>query len=215
LLVVILASAGIGAFGSYLLARIDSNIAQMLSGIALWTGLLGAVVYAMSRAIPASLLAIRAPDILWGVGLAAALRYLGGILSGADSATFPSLAIGPNSNALREFFTELGLRGVGGPLMEELYFRAVLLVVVFQLLRRSTGSIGAGIAASFVSMGAFVCIHALYAPVTLMEGLQLSILALACSSLVLLTGRMWGAVILHVSYNVSFLVLQGMGTLYA
>ena len=68
---------------------------------------------------------------------------------------------------------------------------------------RPFGRLTAGLVALLVSTGLFVLVHGLDRS-TLAAGcvLSLALLGLVCGLLVLLTGRIWGAVLVHVVFNV-------------
>lgn len=156
----------------------------------------------------------RAVDLLWGLGLGLALRFMQGALSGANASAFPSVS--DSGESLRGWVVAQAVPAGGfGPVIEEVFFRAVLLVALFELLRRSSGSLAAGVAATLISTGAFVCLHAAFAPLTLVDALSLAIVGAVCANLVLLTGRLWGAVLLHAMYNLSFLSLVAIGSRFS
>ncbi|MEX8058197.1 lysostaphin resistance A-like protein [Microbacterium sp. 16-032] len=207
-----LLGAGAGILASVVLAHSSAAGVAALSLPALWIGLLVPVAYAVLRGRPASLFRLRLLDVLWGVGLGVGLRLLQGSLSDANAASFPtatSLSLDLATSSLTAITLAAALIG---PFVEEIFFRSVLIVVIFQMLRRSLGAFTAGATALLVSAGAFVCLHGAYAPLSLSSGLQLFLVGGVCSLLVLLTGRAWSAVILHVVYNAVYLVLVGVGT---
>ncbi len=100
-------------------------------------------------------------------------------------------------------------------MLEEFFFRAVILVTAYRLLRRSVGSLAGGMSAALISAGTFVLVHQAFAPLPLAAAFQLSLLGIVCAAVVLSTGRIWGAVLAHVVYNVTFLGLGVMGSLLA
>lgn len=174
----------------------------------LWVFLLSGFVYFVRTVPIRSLFAFRASDAIWGVGFSAVLRLLEGHLSGAASAPFPA----STSQSLSTWIGEVAIpAGLIGPVVEEFYFRAFLAVAVFKMLARYTGVTIAGLAATCVSAGAFVLLHACFAPLGLIEAVLLAILGASCTILVVMTGRIWGAVILHVSYNLFFVAVSGLG----
>lgn len=137
-----------------------------------------------------------------------------GWLSNANGAGFPAAPAGSfsgNSWWLAEVLSAALL----APVLEELFFRGVILVVVYQIFRRSVGSLAAGVTALLVSSGTFVILHAGFGSVTLSDGLQFLVLGASCSLLVLLTGRVWAAVLVHVVYNVSYVLLLAVGTAFS
>lgn len=205
---------GIGVLAAVLMARIAAPWAPTVSLLTLWAGLLGAVVWAFVRARPAGILTFRPTDLVWGLGVGLGLRIIQGLSSDANSAPFPSsasfsgmLSVGNAGDAFAA--------GLAGPVIEEFFFRAVLLVALYQLFRRSLGHVAAGVTATLASAGAFICLHAAFGSLTLSDGLQLFLVGVACSGLVIMTGRIWGAVLTHIVYNVSFVLLGILGTALA
>jgi len=201
-----LVGAGGGILAAGLVARLDASWAAPASSLILWMGLLAALGYALKRGRPAGLFAFRALDILFGVALGVLVRALQGALSAANEMPFPQLGGG----AVSELSQAVGA-GLAGPVVEELFFRAVLLVTVYQVLRRRLGVAAAAVTATLVSAGAFVCLHGAFSALSLADGTQLFAVGVVASSLVLTTGRIWSAVIFHITYNVLFLAIIGTG----
>lgn len=98
------------------------------------------------------------------------------------------------------------------PLLEELLFRGVVLVTVFRTAKRG---LEGGILALIASTAMFVAIHAVVGMSRWDEPVYLTLVGLTAGALVLLTGRIWGAVILHVVFNGSWVVLALAGTALA
>jgi membrane protease YdiL (CAAX protease family) len=101
------------------------------------------------------------------------------------------------------------------PVIEELFFRAILIVTIFQMLRRSVGPVAAGATALLASGGMFVLLHGFSDALSVLTGLQLLAVGLTCGLIVLLTGRIWGAVLVHAIYNASYVLLVLAGTFLA
>lgn len=205
---------GVGVLAAVLVARVPAPWAPTVSLLALWAGLLGAIAWAFVRSRPAGILGFRPTDLVWGLGVGLGLRIVQGQVSDANSSPFPSsasfswiLSMGGANDVLAA--------GFAGPVIEEFFFRAVLLIALYQLFRRSLGHLTAGLTATLASAGAFIFLHAAFGALTLSYGLQLFLLGVACSGLVLLTGRIWGAVLAHVAYNFSFVLLGVLGTALA
>ena len=70
-----------------------------------------------------------------------------------------------------------------------------------------------GVAALLVSSGGFVLLHATGGSLSIADAVQLLAVGGMGGLLVLLTGRIWGAVLTHVVYNASYLALVAAGTL--
>lgn len=213
----LLAFALIAAVTGVLLAELvptaGSPWNSMATLLPLWAGLTAPVVLLLARSRPTGLLRMRATDLVWGVGLGLAVRLVQGALEGANRQPFPTTptAGGPFSG---DWWLEQGLAaGVVGPVVEEFFFRAVILVTVYRLLRRRIGAPAASASALLVSAGTFVLIHQAFAPLSLAAAFQLTLLGGVCAAVVLLTGRIWGAVLVHVVYNATFLGLGVMGSL--
>jgi len=88
----------------------------------------------------------------------------------------------------------------------------VVLVSVYTLLRRLVGVVMAGAVAVVVSTALFVLLHSLVGGIGVDEVISLSLLGLVCGALVMLTGRIWPAILVHVVYNGTFVVLALAGT---
>ncbi|WP_269453427.1 CPBP family intramembrane glutamic endopeptidase [Microbacterium testaceum] len=183
--------------------------------MALWAGLGLPVVVALRRARPAGLLRVRSIDLLWGLGVGGGLRLLQGWLSGAGYSTFPSLPSSPDSTAWGWLWSYGVPSILVAPVIEEFFFRAVILVGVYQLLRRGVGPLAAATTALLTSAGGFVLLHSAFSSLSLADGVQFFAVGAACALVVLLSGRIWGAVLAHLVYNASFMALAVVGTILA
>lgn len=210
-----LVGAGLGVVGGGIVARIPTVWAPVASTLVLWAGLAAAVAFAFVRARPAGLLRFRSLDLMWGLAFGLGLRLLQGAVSGAGADAFPSVATLDGHLPAWWWLTDALPAAFLAPVVEEFFFRAVVLVGVYQLLRRSLGSISAGVTALLVSTGAFVVLHASAGALSLVDGVVLFAVGATCSLLVLLTGRIWAAVLAHAVYNTVFVVLVLSGTALA
>lgn len=183
----------------------------ILSTVALWLGMIAALAFAFIRGRPAGLLRARSTDALWGLGFGLLLRALEGWVTGADASAFPSTLGAAGAPDPSWWPTVFFPAGFFGPFVEEFFFRAVLLVTVYQVLRRSVGHVAAAATALLVSAGVFVVLHGMRGVLPLNDGLMYFAVGAVCGLVVLLTGRLWGAVLVHVVYNVSYLVLVVAG----
>lgn len=214
-MIVAVSCAGLGLVGSSAAEWLSGSRSSVLSTAALWGGLGAAVLVAFIRARPANLLRFKGIDLLWGISLGFTLRLIAGALTSADSSTFPSVDGLGAVPALDWWLTYALPAGLVGPILEEFFFRAVLLVTIYQLLRGVVGVLAAGVSALLFTTAAFLFLHALFNPLTVPDDLQLLLIALVCGLLVLLTGRVWPAVLTHVIYNASYLVLALVGSVLA
>ncbi|WAC68499.1 CPBP family intramembrane glutamic endopeptidase [Microbacterium sp. SL75] len=195
-----------------LVGRSALSWAPEASLLTLWAGMGVAICAAIARARPAGLLRFKATDILWGVGVGLLLRTGAGAISGVNISSFPTTGSLDGSVPIRWWWTQAVPAALVAPVVEELFFRAVVLVAVYQILRRSVGPLTAGLTAALSSAGTFVLLHAAFAAVEFVSGLELFALGMVCSATVLLTGRIWGAVLIHAVYNATFVALTLIGT---
>lgn len=180
----------------------------------LWLGMLVPIVWAFVRSRPAGLLRVRWLDILWGVALGLLLRMVQGWLAVAagGSGALPSYPSIGGSLPEGFVFADVIAPVVIAPVLEEFFFHAVVLVSVYTLLRRPVGRLMAGIVAVIVSTALFVLMHSLTGALPVDTVISLTLLGLVCGGLVMLTGRIWPGVLVHVVYNASFVVLALAGT---
>lgn len=195
----------------------DSPWAAAAATALLWLGMLVPVVWAFVRSRPVGLLRFRAIDLLWGVALGFLLRISAGWITQAveGSAPFPSYPL--IGGRLPEFWwlTDGLAVVVVAPVIEELFFRAVILVSLYTVLRRPFGRAAAAIVSVIASTAVFVVVHSLAGSASTDQLLAITLLGLVCGALVVLTGRIWGAVLVHVVYNGTFVVLALAGTFLA
>ncbi|WP_144785559.1 CPBP family intramembrane glutamic endopeptidase [Microbacterium sp. BH-3-3-3] len=207
--------AGVGMLAAGTIGRLGQSWAPAASAVAVSLGLGAAIVYALVRSRPAGLLRFRAVDVLWGLGLGLSLRLLQGALSDVNHRPFPALPGVQAGESDGSVVTAISQALFVGPVAEEFFFRALVLVSIYQLLRRSVGSFAAGLTGALASAGSFVLLHAVFESLSLSDGLQLFALGVACSAVVLLTGRIWPAVLAHIVYNASFVLLATLGSVLA
>ncbi|MCR2764226.1 CPBP family intramembrane metalloprotease [Microbacterium sp. zg.B48] len=153
-------------------------------------------------------------DLLYGVALAGVLRVIQGWLEVAigGSGAIPSYPLVNGQLSSLWWLTDAVSVVVIAPLIEEFFFRGVILVALYTLLRRPFGRVIAGLAAVILSTGLFVLLHGLTGAISTDRLVSVALLGLVCGMLVMLTGRIWGAVLAHVGFNLSFLVISLVGT---
>ncbi|KTS60084.1 Abortive infection protein [Microbacterium testaceum] len=210
-LAVSLVVLGAGVFGGGIANRFLGTAGPVVSSWVLWVSMAVVVALAFVSARPRGLLKIRSIDLLWGVALGTALRLVQGWLSGADHNAFPSPATLDGQLGADWWLQQALPAVVVAPLLEEFVFRGVILVAVFQILRRGLGPAAAGATALLVSAAAFVLLHGMAGVVTLVDGIQLFAIGAVCALVVLLSGRIWGAVLVHLVYNLTYLALALTG----
>lgn len=207
-------SVGLGLVAGVLVSSFVPGITGALASVLImWAGLAVAILIAFRRGRPRGLLGFRFVDLLYALVFGVGLRTVQGLLgiAAGDSGGFPSY---PSvDGALPQFwwFIDGVAPMIIAPVLEELLFHGVLLVAVYRVARR--GLEGALLALT-ASTAAFVAVHALTGVTARWDApALLTIVALTCGLLVLLTGRIWGAVLVHVVFNGSWVVLTLVGTM--
>ena len=210
LLAIALISLGAGVLLGSLIATVwDSPWAAASATAIVWIGMLLPVVWAFTRSRPIGLLRLRAVDVLYGLVLGALLRTTQGWIEGLDGtpAEWPGLVQVGGSIPLSSMVVDVVGPVVVAPVVEEFFFRAVVLVSLYTVLRRPFGKLTAGMVAALGSTALFVVMHGISGAADVSGVVSLSLLGLVCALLVLLTGRVWGAVLVHVVYNASYVAL--------
>lgn len=214
LLAVAFVSLGLGILIGTLITFVwASPWAPAAATAVIWLGMLAPIVWAFTRSRPAGLLRFRALDLLYGLVLGAIVRVTQGAIDAASGASeFPSYPLVDGSLPTGWLVTD----GVGAaliaPTIEELFFRGVVLVALYTVLRRPLGKTYAGLVGLLVSTGLFVLAHGMTGGVSLGTVVAIALLSLVCGLLVLLTGRIWGAVLTHVTFNTTWVILALAGT---
>ncbi|MGX5773023.1 CPBP family intramembrane glutamic endopeptidase [Microbacterium trichothecenolyticum] len=210
LLAVALISLGAGVLLGALVAAVwDSPWAAASATVIVWIGMLLPIAWAVTRSRPIGLLRLRALDVLYGLVLGALLRTTQGWLEGLDGtpALLPTLVQVDGSLPLSTVVFDVVAPVVVAPVVEEFVFRGVLLVALYTVLRRPFGKFAAGLAAALVSTALFVLMHGISSVGDVSGVVSLSLLGMVCALLVLLTGRIWAAVLVHAVYNASYVAL--------
>ena len=214
-LAVALLSVGVAVLlGSVLTLVLPTAWGGLAATGVLWLGMLVPIVWAFIRSRPVGLMHFRFLDLLWGIGLGLMLRTVQGWLAVAagGSGALPSYPSIGGSLPSGFLFSDVLAPVVIAPVIEELFFRAIILVSVYTLLRRAVGKLMAGAVAVVVSTALFVMLHSMTGALAVDEVISLSLLGLVCGLLVVLTGRIWPAILTHVVYNATFVVLALAGT---
>lgn len=181
---------------------------------AVWVALGVPVALALSRSRPRGLLRARPADALYGIVFGIALRGLQGWLEGlgGDPVAWPSTFSADGS--LPESFAADALSDtIAAPVVEEFFFRGVLLVCTYVLLRGMSGRVGAGVAAVAFSTALFVAAHQLVSDTSGADPLVLAAVGAVAGTFVMATGRIWPAIAVHVVFNATGYLLLAAGTL--
>lgn len=182
-----------------------------LATAAVWLAMFVPIALAFSRSVPRGLLRFRPVDVLYALVFGVMLRISEGWLDMAAGGTgaFPTYG---TLNATWWFSDLLG-PVIIAPVLEEFFFHAVLLIALYSALRRLTRSRAvAGVFSVLLTSGVFVLAHALTGALTWDAAVTLLLVGLVNGALVVLTGRIWGAVLVHIVFNGSFVVLALIGT---
>ncbi|MCH8559470.1 CPBP family intramembrane glutamic endopeptidase [Nesterenkonia sp. DZ6] len=196
--------------------QLEAPLGPVLSSLLLWIGMAVPVVIAIARSRPRGLFRFRWTDILWGLGLGVLLRIVQGWLEVAAGSPggLPSYPTLNGDLSINATWLLLGLFApvLILPLVEEFLFRGVVLVSVYRMARRG---VEAGLLAILASTAAFVALHAVNGMNRWDEPVYLALVGLTCGMLVLFTGRIWGAVLVHMVFNGMWVALALTGTALA
>lgn len=166
----------------------------------LWVSLTVTIVWALTRSRPRGVLRFRWVDPVIGLawGIVARLAQ-GGIAAAAGEPAWPTGV----DVASASFVNEAIAATTVAPVLEEMFFRVVVLVSVYTVARRVAGRLAAAIASLVVSTLLFVAAHALVAPVSSADAASLAVVGVITAACVLATGWVWGAVVVHAVYNLT------------
>lgn len=199
---------------------IGGAVGGWLGTAALWVAMIVPVVLAFRTSVPRGLLRLRGTDVLFGLVFGVLLRIVSGWLEQAASgvAVWPSYPLANGALAGHWWFTDLVVPVAIAPLVEEFFFHGLLLVALYTVFRRLTRAPAiAGTAAALVSTGLFVLLHQLTGSLgsSWASPASLALVGLVGAVLVLVTGRLWSAVLAHIVFNATFVALALVGTLTA
>ncbi|WP_258524783.1 CPBP family intramembrane glutamic endopeptidase [Microbacterium sp. SMR1] len=210
-----LVSLGAGILLGYLVLWLQpaASWSGLAATAALWLGMLIPVVLALRVSRPAGLLRFRAADLLIGLGFGIVLRLVQGLIQqGVEGqARFPGLLLVDGRLPASWWLTDAAAAGLVAPVLEEFFFRGVMLVAVYTLLRRGAGPATAGVAALLVSTAVFLVSHLVGGALGVDGVLSIALVGVVCAGLVLLTGRIWTGVVAHVVFNLSGVGLALVG----
>ncbi|MDM4761509.1 hypothetical protein QT381_00610 [Galbitalea sp. SE-J8] len=177
------------------------------------TAVVGLVaVVLLRRSAPRGVLAVTGRDICWGLLLGVALPFVGGALVVAAGQADPW----PAYDALSPRWLIVGIAlPIGVALLQQVFLDGALLVAVFAVVRRwgawawlaKTAAVLLSTAAS-VGLALFASAGVLRMPVLLVV-----VLGLGSAALVVVTSRLWGAVVLGVVFTGVWVLLSVAGAL--
>ncbi|SFI75930.1 hypothetical protein SAMN04487751_2890 [Microbacterium saccharophilum] len=180
----------------------------------LWVSMLVPIVWAFRRSRPVGLLKLRPIDLLYGLALGVALRIFQGVVAemSGTGATFPTFTTFDGQLPALWWLTDAASSVLIAPVVEEFFFRGVILVALYSALRRPFGKLTAGLGAGLVSTALFIIVHTVSGAIAPDTAVSLAAVGATCALLVLLTGRLWGAVLVHIVFNTTYFVLGLVGT---
>lgn len=208
-------SLGVGVLGGFVITMYwPSPWAPFAATALLWVSMLVPIIVAFSRSRPIGLLRFRPLDLLYGLVLGVMLRYFQGFVADVSGAgaSFPTFVTFDGALPSGWWWTDALPAVLVGPVIEEFFFRAVLLVALHAALRRPFGKLTAGLGALLVSTALFIIVHTVGGEIAPDAAVSLGALAATCALLVLLTGRIWGAVLVHIVFNGMAVALGLVGT---
>lgn len=196
----------------------DANVSLLLSYLAVWIPLLGAVGVAWYFHGHNLGLRFRWLDLLWGLSIgllarsaASAAEILGYGQMGSSAVTF-----GETVYDGWWLFGALLAPVLLAPLIEELFFRGLLLRSMLGVTRGNGGARGTStVIAVLVSALVFALVHMLTATTVtsvVVVGVSTFVFGLGAACLAALTGRLGGAIIAHVTFN-ALVVVPALVTL--
>lgn len=218
----LLLGVGLCAVGVAVLAAAGGDAAGVpLAGDVIGlAAMLGVVWWAFARARPTGLLRVRAVDILYAVVLGGLIR----IVQGSIDVATTGIAMFPRPGDVWAWIAG-GVGVVVAPVVQELFLRGVLLVSIWLLLAPAASGSRAGMTergplrstalAAIVSVGATTAAGTALvlhpgAPASAVASAAL--LGLVAGALVVATGRIGGALLVHVVFGASWLLLAAAGS---
>lgn len=181
-----------------------------------WVALVVPVGLALSRSRPRGLLRMRAIDVASGLVFGVALRLMQGVVAGLDGGVVAWPTALSTDGGLPDSFLADGVAVVVvSPVLEELFFRGVILVCVYAALRPLAGSAAAGVAAVLLSTALFVVAHQLGGTASASDVIVLAFVGLTAGASVMGAGRIGPALVMHVVFNATGVALVAVGTLLA
>ncbi|WP_295852913.1 type II CAAX endopeptidase family protein [uncultured Microbacterium sp.] len=208
---------GLGVIGAHLVGlALPEDAAGDAAQALVWLCFAVPIAAALRRSRPLGLFRLRAVDVAYGIVFGALVRGAQGVIGGLSGTPAPWPSTFSTDGALPSSFLTQAVTGtLVAPVLEEGFFRGVVLVCAFVLLRRSAGSRAAGIASVALSTTLFVLAHQLLGSPDAVDLATLALLGVTTGVFVLATGRLWPAVLVHVFFNATGFAMLAVGTLLA
>lgn len=208
----------------------DPRVVLVLSYLAVWVPILGAVLWAGRGSVSGSVLGSGVParglglwfrpiDLLWGLAVGLLARVVASLIEIAGYGQMGSAGptLGTVTTDAWWLFAALLAPVVFAPLIEELFFRGLLLRSVARTAAAAGASPRAALAtAAMVSAAVFALVHIVQVgPGTgaIVVGVSTFIFGLGAAAVAAATGRIGGAVVAHVTFNALVVVPVILGQL--
>ncbi|WP_035879260.1 CPBP family intramembrane glutamic endopeptidase [Cryobacterium sp. MLB-32] len=185
----------------------DPNVSLLLSYLAVWIPLLGAVGIAWLFHGHDLGLRFHWLDLLWGLSIGLLARSVASVVEILGYGQMGSSAVTFGETVYDGWwlFGALLAPVLLAPLVEELFFRGLLLRSVLGVTRLSGGARGTStVIAVLVSALVFALVHVLTVGTVTgvwVAGVSTFVFGLGAACLAVLTGRLGGAIIAHVTFN--------------
>jgi len=185
---------------------IEPHALLVLSYLVFWVPFLVAVLLGRKRGTWR--LDFRPIDLLWGIGVGLLARAVATLVEIGVYGHPGALYLAPFSSSTVDlvFFAvfSIGAPLLASPLIEELFFRGVVLDAI-RGTSRSTAATVIAVGGSAVLFALFHAIAAQSAPGMLSAGLSTLLFGVLVGTLAVATGRLGGAVIAHIVFNAALL----------
>lgn len=208
---------GLGVIGAHLVRlALPADAAGDAAQALVWLCFAVPIALAFRRSRPFGLLRMRAIDVAYGVVFGVVVRGAQGVIGGLSGTPAPWPSTFSTDGALPSSFVTQAVTGtLVTPVLEEGFFRGVVLVCAFVLLRRFAGPAAAGVASVALSTTLFVLAHQLVGSPDAVDLATLTVLGVTTGAFVLATGRLWPAALVHVVFNATGFAMLAVGTLLA
>jgi len=199
----------------------DQNLGTLLSYLVVWVPFLAAVLIFCfgfgSRSLVRDIgLRFRPLDLLWGLTLGVVARVLATIVEIAGYGRMGSsgATLGEPVHDLWWVFAALVAPVILSPFIEEMFFRGLVLRSVRGAVSGGVSRNAAAATAVVVSAALFALVHVIDSAsptATVVIGVSTFVFGLGAAALTVVTGRLGGAIVAHVTFNALVVVPALLG----
>lgn len=198
-------------------ARAHSPWGYFAADSALWAALLLSVAVGFLVSVPRGLFHWRWRDLVIGLFAGISLRMIVDGLHWREQGFLDWLTFADPKGEVPTAWWLDGIvaTAIGAPVVEELFYRAFLLVALYTVFRRFTGSPAvAAVATVCINASVFMFSHVIASAQTMsnLSAIAILLVGITTATLVLLTGRFWSALITHLTFNGLWVLLALIGT---